>query len=154
MATLYTQRYIVVMRQGFASKANTASKLVDTQGGERTFSVPLRLAGDATNTVRARWCSWALTPAEATALRDRLKEQGLLDQEVVVVTRAQRGTWVFDGAARAGVFDAREGTGWTPQEVLQATGLDTLAVPINGQPQSVVAPSQSLAPSPDLTPGE
>lgn len=154
MTTVFTLRYIVVMRQAFATKANMASKLVDTVGGEFTFSVPLRLAGDATNTIRARWCSWAMTPAQAQALRDRLKEQGLLDAEVAVVTRAQRGTWVFDGAARAGIFDAREGTGWTPQEVLQATGLDTLASSLNAQQPQAPAPSQSLAPSPDLAPGE
>ncbi len=122
----HTVRLIVVMRQSFAAKANTAAKLVDTAGGERTFTVPLRLAGDATNTVRARWCSWALRPAEAQALRDRLKDQGLLDGEVVVVPRSERGTWTFDGQARAAVFDARDGTDWTPTEVLAATGLDTL----------------------------
>ncbi len=128
MATAHTLRLLVVMRQSFAAKANTASKLVDAAGGERTFTVPLRLAGDAANVIRARWCSWACTPAEAQALRDRLRDQGLLDGEVVVVPRSQRGIWTFDGAARCAIFDGRESGGWTPAEVLEACGLDTLAV--------------------------
>jgi hypothetical protein len=129
MATAFTTRLILVVRQAFADKANVASKLVDVAGGERTFTVPLRLAGDQSNTVRAYWCGWTLTPAQATALRTRLQEQGLLDGEVVVVTKADQATFVPNLQARAYIFDARE-TAWQPQEALAVLNLDTLAVAI------------------------
>jgi hypothetical protein len=129
MATVYTNRLILVVRQAFADKANVASKLVDTVGGERTFTVPLRLAGDATNTIRAYWAGWTLTPAQAAALRTRLQEQGLLDGEVVVVTKADQATFVPNLQARAYIFDARPGA-WAPQEALAVLNLDTLAVTV------------------------
>lgn len=125
--TLYTVRLIVVVRQAFAAKANLASKFVDSEGGERTFTVPLRLGGDATNTVRAYWCGWAMTSGEATGLRARLQEQGLLDGEVVIVTKADQASFAPNLQARAYIFDARDGA-WTPDEVLAVLNLDTLSV--------------------------
>lgn len=126
----YSLRLIVVMRAAFAAQANTAAKLVDTVGGERTFSGPaLRLAGDATNQVRARWCSWQMTPAQATALRTRLQEAGLLNDEVVIVQGSQEGTFVPNAQARCYIFDAREGQ-WSPEEVLAVLNLETIPTPL------------------------
>ncbi len=127
MATAYTRRFIIVVRPALAAKANEAAKLVDTPGGERAFTVPLRLAGDAANTIRAYWCGWTLTVAEAQAIRDRLVEKGATTAETVVVTAAEKATFVPVPAARVYVFDARNGIGWTPAEVLTVLGLDTLA---------------------------
>jgi len=127
MATAYTARLIIVVRPGIAAAANDAAKLVDLMGGEKTFTVPLRLAGDATNTIRAYWANWALTPAQMTAIRDRLIEKGATADEVVVVTAADKPTFVPVPTARIYVFDARwEATSWTPAEVLTVLGLDTL----------------------------
>ena len=125
MATAYTVRLIIVMREAFAAQANQAAHLVDTLGGDRTFTVPLRVAGDATNTPRARWCSWQMTPAQRDALRTRLQERGLLNDEVVIVPGSQEGSFVPMAQARAYFFDAREGQ-WSPDEVLTVLNLDTL----------------------------
>ncbi len=127
MATTYTQRAIIVARVGFAASCNTAAKLVDTAGGDRTFTVPLRLAGDATNTILGRWCNWSLTPGEVTALRQRLQAQGADAVERTTVTAAEKGSFVPVASKRLYIFDARDGIGWTPQEVLDVLGLDTLA---------------------------
>lgn len=126
MATVYTRRLIVVVRPALAAAANQASKLVDTVGGERTFTVALRLAGDASNTTRAFWASWAMTPTEVQALRDQLVAKGATQAEVVVVTAADKPTFTPVLTARAYFFDARPGA-WTPQEVLTVLGLDTPA---------------------------
>ncbi len=129
MATVYTRRFIIVVRPALAAKANEAAKLVDTPGGERAFTVPLRLAGDATNVIRAYWCGWTLTVAEAQAIRDRLVEKGATTAETVVVTAADKPTFVPVPSARVYVFDARP-AGWAPAEVLAVLGLDTLATSI------------------------
>ncbi len=125
--TAHTQRAIIVAREAFVTNGNLAAHLVDTVGGDRTFAVPLRLAGDATNTIRARWCNWALTPAEVTALRQRLQAQGADAVERTTVTAAEKGSFVPVMSKRLYVFDARDSVGWTPQEVLDVLGLDTLA---------------------------
>lgn len=126
MATVYTRRFIIVARTALATAANQAAKLVDLGGGERTFTVPLRLAGDATNTVRAFWCGWTLTVAEAQAIRDRLVEKGATAAETVIVTAADKPTFTPVPTARIYVFDARPAI-WQPGEVLSVLGLDTLA---------------------------
>lgn len=122
----YTQRAIIVARAAFAENCNLASKQVDTVGGERTFTVPLRRAGDETNTTIGMWCNWALTPAQVTALRQRLQQQGADVRERTVVTDDEKGTFTPDPAKRLYIFAAMEPDGWTPQEVLDVLGLDTL----------------------------
>ncbi len=126
MATIYTRRYIIVVRPAIAAAANEAAKLVDVDGGERTFTVPLRRAGDATNTVVASWAGWTLTVAEAQAIRDRLVAKGATAAEVVVVTAADKPTFMPVPTARIYIFDARLNA-WQPEEVLAVLGLDTLA---------------------------
>lgn len=123
----YTARAIVVARPGVAAALNAKCLEVDTVGGDRALTVALRLVGDAANTIRAYWCSWALKPAEVTALRSKFQAAGMTAAEVGVVTAAQRGSFTPDLAARMYLFDAREGIGWTPSEVLAVLGLDTLA---------------------------
>lgn len=125
MASVYTQRAIIAARPAFAAAANTAAKRVDTTGGERTFTVALRQAGDATNTIRAYWCGWQLTPAMVTALRTRLQEQGATTADITVVPAARKGSYTFPAEAKCAIFDAREGA-WTAPEVLAALGMDRL----------------------------
>jgi len=128
MATLHTARAIVVARAAFAAKANLAAKTVDTLGGEFTFTVPLRVAGDVTNTAVAYICNWAFTQAEITAMRQALRDQGAKVSEVAVITAADKATYTPNPADQCYVFDARwEAASWTPAEVLTVLGLDTLA---------------------------
>lgn len=124
------RRTIMVCRPAFAAAANEACKQHDALGGDQTFTVPLRLRNDATNTIRAYWCSWALSSTDVTALRTYLRNKGATTAEATVVTVAQKGTFTPSPTARLYVFDARDDTGWTPQEVLDALGLDTLAQPV------------------------
>lgn len=123
MASNYTLRLTAVVRAAVLVNSNLASRDVDN-GGD-AWTVPLRVAGDATNTIRAYWCGWQMTPAQAQNLRDRLIARGLLGAEVRVVDGTEKGTFVFDPTARAYIFDGREGQ-WTPTEVLAALGLARL----------------------------
>lgn len=129
MATLFTVRAIIVARAAVAAALNQKCAEVDTVGGIRTLTVPLRLAGDSSDTVRAYWCSWAMTPAQRTSLRTKFQAAGMTAAEAGVVTAAQRGSFTPDLAARMYLFDGRDGIGWTPEEVLSVLGLDTLAIP-------------------------
>ena len=127
MATAYTQRLIIVARSTFVASANTAAKQVDTVGGERTFTVPLRNVGDVTNTVRAYICDWRMTPTELTALRSRFQTVGATTRERTVVSPTVKGTYSPNLSDRLYMFDANDVNGWTAQEVRNKLGMDSLA---------------------------
>lgn len=123
--TSYTVRVIAVVRAAQRTAANSAADQGDTGSNGFPWTTPLRLSGDATNTVRAWWCNWALRPAQAQALAARLQGAGLASDEVRIVPASEKGSFVANPEARAYIFDARPGA-WTPPEVLAATGLATL----------------------------
>jgi hypothetical protein len=121
----YDRRAIIVARPAVANAMNQAAADIDVLGGAQTFTVPLRQAGDATNTIVGYWCSWALTPAMVTALRARLQARGATASEASVILAGQTPT----PGNRIYFFDARDDVGWTPAQVLTALGADVLASP-------------------------
>ena len=119
----YDRRAIIVARPAVAAAMNQAAAQVDALGGAQTFTVPLRQAGDATNTIVGYWCSWALTAAQVTALRTALQNKGATASETTPILVGQTPT----PGNRVYFFDAREGLGWAPADVLAALGVDVLA---------------------------
>ncbi|MBA3583413.1 MAG: hypothetical protein H0W36_02590 [Gemmatimonadetes bacterium] len=125
--TLHTARAIIVARPGIAAAANTAGRDVDNGGDP--FTSPLALRSDNTTPggIVAYWCSWAFQPAQLVSMRQAMRTRaGLSAGEVALVTASQRGSFTPTQGARAYVFDARDGIGWTPDEVLTVLNLRTL----------------------------
>jgi hypothetical protein len=118
----FDRRAIIVARPAVAAAMNQAAAQVDALGGAQTFTVPLRAAGDATNTIVGYWCSWALTAAQVTALRTALQSKGATAAETTPILLGQTPT----PGQRIYFFDAREGVGWAPADVLTALGADTI----------------------------
>ena len=85
MATLYTQRAIIVVVAAAQSAANARAKLVDTVGGEHTFENGLSPTGAAPAT--HYWCGWWMTPAEYADLSARLNS----------MPQAGSRVWIYDG---------------------------------------------------------
>lgn len=118
--TIYTGRLIIVVKAAIRTQANDLTSKADTGNTTTaTFTVPLERAGS----VVAYWCSWQLTQAHIDAIRTRLRAAGLSD---VVVSGAQKGTYVPNESANVYLFDGRDGQ-WTPQEVLNVLNLRTVA---------------------------
>jgi hypothetical protein len=118
----YDRRAIIVARPAVAAAMNQAAADIDVLGGQFTFTVPLRVAGDATNTVAGYWCSWALTLAMWDALQTRILARGATVSEatpILVGDTPVPGNRVF-------FFDGRQSIGWTPAQVLTALSADTL----------------------------
>lgn len=114
----YTRRFIIVARADVAALANVAASRSDTDsaGGDRTFTVGLSASGNAP--AQAYWCSWAMTNAQAAAIRQRLRDQGATVAEVAPVPAG--GT---PASNRFAVFDADD---WTPEQVLAKIGLQRI----------------------------
>jgi hypothetical protein len=106
--TEYTERRIIVLREALAGAANQAAKLVDTEGGERTFDVPLY---DQFGGTIAYWCNWAMKPNEVTGLESLFAARSLNGE--VVVSPPDFNVKV---SAPALVFDTAE---WNPEEILE-----------------------------------
>jgi hypothetical protein len=119
----YDRRAIIVARPAVATAMNQAAANIDALGGAQTFTVPLRAAGDATNTIVGYWCSWARTAAQVTALRAAMQNRGATVSETTAILAGQTPT----PGNRIYFFDGRDGIGWTPAQVLAALGADTLA---------------------------
>src|SRR5437016_5165644 len=66
MPTLYTQRQIIVVTAAVAATLNAHAKLVDTVGGEKTFTAGLSPTGTLPAT--HFWCNWQMQPGEKSAL--------------------------------------------------------------------------------------
>lgn len=120
MPTAFTKRYIIAARADLAAQANLAAKQSDTDpvGGERTFTVPLSASGNLP--AQAYWCSWQMTPGQAAAIRNRLRERGATVAEVSPIALGSS-----PASNRFAVFDADDG--WTPGLVLGAIGLKAIA---------------------------
>lgn len=123
MATLHTRRVLVVVNAANQARANTAFTKPDTDetgGGASTFTVPLSGTGNAPAT--AYWCNGAWRPAQVSAIRTRLQEQGATVAETTPVVFGQT-----PASNRFALFDTDDG--WTPDLVLTATGLKRVEVP-------------------------
>ena len=114
-----TARRIIVCNLAVAAVANAASKQVDTIGGERAFTVGLRAAGDATNTIVAYWCSWLFDPTVLATLKTKATAGGFTAAEGT--ERAVGFTASTATLPRLAFFDDAL---WTPDAVLAALGLD------------------------------
>lgn len=114
-ATIYTDITIIVIKPELQAKAEAAAIAADPAGGAGTFvpGVPLRRAGDPTNTVAAYWCRWNMIPGQRSAFASSIGgPMNILSAGATVPTNRDR--WMFD---------ARDGQ-WAPDQVLAALGLD------------------------------
>ena len=100
MPTAFTKRLIIVVAAPQQTAANVQAKAVDTVGGDKTFTVGLNATGRLADPATHYWCSWAMQPADATAL------QSGLPTAVGVAN-----VWIFDGTVT------------TPDQVLTNLGL-------------------------------
>lgn len=107
----------IVVLAALQQKAEDAAISADPAGGAGTFvpGIPLRAAGDATNTVKAYWARWNMQTGQQSAFATAL------GGPVSVYAPGQtphlnRDRWLFDSNAG----------GWQPHEVLAALSLDTL----------------------------
>lgn len=106
--TEYTERRIIVLRAALADEANQAANLVDTEGGEHTFDVPLY---DSFGEPIAYWCNWAMRPDEIAGLEALFAARALNGE--VVVSPPDFNVRV---SAPALVFDTAE---WNSEEILE-----------------------------------
>ena len=118
-----TERRIIVCTAALAAVANAACKQVDVVGGEKTFNVSLRAAGDATNTTVAYWCDWLFDPTVLTTLKTLGVAAGFTTAETT--ERSVGFTATPATLPRLAMFDDAI---WTPTQVLTALGL---ALPIS-----------------------
>lgn len=100
--TEYTRVAIIIAKSPMRPDVNAKAKLIDTRGGEHTFSVGLCPASDpACATPVAYWCRWVMTEAHWNAV--------LAAYQVNV------------SAGTVFIYDGREGL-WTPDAVLAERG--------------------------------
>lgn len=124
MPTAFIRSIVLVVRPAVAAAVNSSVKHADfdLEGGDKTFTVPLRAAGDATNTVTGYWAAGVATPAMLVGLRDRLLAAGATEAETSLIAK---------GTTRASVATRRmfcfDGAVWTPDEVLAFLQVDRLA---------------------------
>lgn len=122
VASVWTRHFCIVVRADLAAQANIAANHAswDPGGaGDQTFTVPLSASGSLPAT--AYWCSTAATNAIASAIATRLLARGATAQEVTPIVFGQT-----PASNRFAVFDM-DGTGWTPDAVLTACGLQRIA---------------------------
>ena len=117
MPTEYSEPVFIVVRPALQAAAEAAAVAADPTGGAGTFvpGVPLRLAGDATNTVAAYWCRWNMKPAQRAAFA------AAIGGPINVLALGQTPNLTRD----RWMLDATDGA-WTPDQVLAALGLTTL----------------------------
>lgn len=108
----------IVVLAALQQQAENAAITADPNGGKGTFvpGVPLRAAGDTTNTIRAYWCRWNMQTGQQSAFATALGGPVsiyLPGQKI----HSTRDRWMFDSNAG----------GWQPHEVLIALNLDTIS---------------------------
>lgn len=124
MATAFTRSIILVVRPAVADAVNQRLKDAawDDAGGDKTFTVPLRAAGDAANAIVGYWAAGTAKPAMLVGLRDRLTAAGATAAETTLIPKSA--TRASVSAQRIFCFD---GAVWTPDEVLAFLQVDRLA---------------------------
>ncbi len=120
-----TSRVLIVTPIAHVPLINDTLALVDPTSAGEVLRVPLRLAGDLTNTVAARWASWAMddaTRSDWNAAFGRAKwVPRPTTSEVTVYQPGQAvPTW---GLQRMYLFD---GLTWVAGDVLRLLGLDLM----------------------------
>lgn len=115
-------RLLVVVRAASVDAANRAAAVVNPPGAEDTFDQPLKLAGDATNTIVAYWCSWQLTAGTKAALLDAFHDEGFTTAELQPIPPEDNPT----PAHNIFVFDADE---WTSNQV--GLALNVRRIPVD-----------------------
>lgn len=74
VATLHVRRLIIVIKAVRLVQANMRTRLVDAEGGERTFTNGLVPVGSLLDTPPTHyWCSWAMRITEDSDIRARLQ---------------------------------------------------------------------------------
>jgi hypothetical protein len=124
--TLFTDVTIIVVKPSLQQGAEAAAIAADPGGGAGTFvpGVPLRAAGDATNTVVAYWCRWNMKPSQRSTFAQTIGGPNNIIAKGgnVPAFTSNRDRWFFDASA----------AGWTGGEVLAALGLAPLGLPPMG----------------------
>ena len=115
-------RRIIVVAADQQAAFNQGSQQVDTDGWQKEMSVPLRKAGDATNTVVAYWCSWEMTDATRQTLDAVLATEQPTAVEAHVYGVGE--TLPAFGTQRIWLID---GDTVSPEQVLADLGLDVLS---------------------------
>lgn len=119
--TEYSEVVTIVVKAALRAQAEAAAVAADPTGGAGTFipGVPLRIIGDATNTVVAYWCRWNMKPAQRGAFAAALTGPVNILAPGVAVP-GNRDQWLFDSNGTSG---------WTGSQVLTTLGYATLAPP-------------------------
>lgn len=115
-------RLIMVARPAVASMCNDAAQN-SIADGNRPFDVPLRQAGDATNTVVAYWCDWLMTSATAQKIQTWMLNHGATQAEASLVPVGTAQSVIRQ--QRIAIFRDPD---WSSDQVLSTLGLDVLAV--------------------------
>lgn len=66
----FTKRLAIVIPVNVKLISNNLSKNIDTEGGERTFTVPLA-KNTKPNTITHYWCSWQMTQEQFDAIQNK-----------------------------------------------------------------------------------
>lgn len=112
---------IMVARPAVVSMCNAAATNADPDG-RTPFTVPLKQAGDASNTVAAYWCCWTMTSPVGLAIRAWMTNHGATAGETKVYAAGQNPP----AGNRIAIFD---GAGWAPDQVLAQLGLAIIPDP-------------------------
>ena len=130
MTTAYTVKRLIFVAAPVQDLACQLAQVADPTGWADEWSVPLRQAGDASNTVVGYWCQWVMTPDMKTALDGALASSSVSPP----ATDAERHVYVLGEALpalsstqRIVICDASDGQ-WTPDAGLAAMGLDRMPV--------------------------
>lgn len=116
-------RLIMVARPAVASMCNDAAEN-SVADGHRPFDVPLRQAGDATNTVVAYWCDWLMSNATAQKIQTWMLNHGATQAEASLVPVGTAQSVIRQ--QRIAIFRDPD---WSPAQVLAVLGLDVLEMP-------------------------
>lgn len=118
MATEYTEPVFIVVKAALRAQAEAAAIQADPAGGAGTFNpgVPLRAAGDASNTTVAYWCRWNMKPQQRAAFASNI------GGPLAVINKGSQPNLSRD----KWMLNAADGQ-WTDVEVLAALGYDRLA---------------------------
>jgi hypothetical protein len=112
--TEYSAITIIVVKASLQQQAENAAIAADPEGGAGTFvpGVPLRLAGDESNTPVAYWCQWNMKPQQRSAFASNMGGPiNVLAPGASVPLNRDR--WLFEASG--------EGA-WTGEQVLAALG--------------------------------
>ena len=111
----------MVARPAVASMCNDAAEN-SVADGHRPFDVPLRQAGDATNTVVAYWCDWLMDNTTASKIQTWMTNHGATTAEANLVPMGTAGSVIRQ--QRIAIFKYPD---WSTDQVLPTLGLDVLA---------------------------